>query len=455
MRTIGGFEGTQLRPSDPGYDEARALFNAMVDRRPGLIAQCATADDVARAIAHARRERVPLAVRAGGHSVAGLSLCAGGVVVDVRALKQIAVDPQERVARAGAGLTWSEFDHATQEHGLATTGGRVSTTGIAGLTLGGGSGWLERSYGLTCDSLVAVELVTAEGEVVRAAEDEHPDLFWALHGGGGNFGVVTAFAFRLRPVGPELFAGLVAYDPKDGRQVARAFRDYMVDAPDEAGLALAYLTAPPEEFVPPEWRGKRIMGIAGCWNGPVDEGERALRGLLGSAEPIVDLFGPMPYVQFQCMIDDPPGLRNWWTAEYLSELTGEAADAFCAYSDEMPLSATQSLLVPWGGAVARKRDTPMAQRDAAYVVHPFCVWEGADRDAEHIAWGRRGREVFARWSTGGTYLNFIGDEGSDRVRAAFGPAYDRLAEVKAAWDPDNVFAGNQNIVPARRRMAPA
>ena len=291
--------------------------------------------------------------------------------------------------------------------------------------------------------------------MVRAAEDEHPDLFWALHGGGGNFGVVTAFAFRLRPVGPELFAGLVAYDPKDGRQVARAFRDYMLDAPDEAGLALAYLTAPPEEFVPPEWRGKRIMGIAGCWNGPEDEGERALRGLLGSAEPIVDLFGPMPYVQFQCMIDDPPGLRNWWTAEYLSELTDEAADAFCAYSDEMPLSATQSLLVPWGGAVARKRDTPMAQRDAAYVVHPFCVWEGADRDAEHIAWGRRGREVFAPWSTGGTYLNFIGDEGSDRVRAAFGPAYDRLAEVKAAWDPDNVFAGNQNIVPARRRMAPA
>src|SRR5436309_6398571 len=306
MRTIGGFEGTQLRPSDPGYDEARTIFNAMVDRRPGLIAQCATADDVARAIAHARRERVPLAVRAGGHSVAGLSLCHGGVVVDVRPLKQIAVDPQERVARAGAGLTWAEFDRATQEHGLATTGGRVSTTGIAGLTLGGGSGWLERSYGLTCDSLLAVELVTAEGEFVRAAEDEPPDLFWELHGGGGNFGVVTAFAFRLRPVGPELFAGLVAYDPKDGRQVARAFRDYMLDAPDEAGLALAYLTAPPEEFVPPEWRGKRIMGIAGCWNGPVDEGERALRGLLDSAEPIVDLFGPMPYVQLQCMIDDPP-----------------------------------------------------------------------------------------------------------------------------------------------------
>jgi FAD/FMN-containing dehydrogenase len=383
-----------------------------------------------------------------------MSLNDGGLVIDVRGLKEISVDPEARVARAGAGLTWAEFDAATQAHGLATTGGRVSTTGVAGLTLGGGSGWLERSYGLSCDNLIGAELVVGSGELVSASETENPDLLWALRGGGGNFGVVTTLEFRLHPVGPTVFGGLAAYDPKHGRALAAAFRDFHEGGgPDEAGLAYAYITAPPEEFVPEEWHGKRVAVTAGMWNGPVAEGEQALRPLREAVEPIFDLYGEIPYVELQSMIDDPPDKRNWWTAEYLDALPDEALDAVVAYSEEMPLSFTQMLLIPWGGEVARRTGSPLAKRGAAYVVHPFCVWDGAERDEEHVSWGRAGRDVLAPWKSGGVYLNFVGDEGEDRVRAAFGDAYDRLAEVKEAFDPDNLFHGNQNIRPRRQLIS--
>jgi hypothetical protein len=455
MQLIPSFQGDQIRPGDAGYDEARRLFNVMVDRRPALIARCAGTDDVVAALAHARAIGAPVAVRAGGHSVAGMSLVDDGLVIDVRGLRDIEVDPAARIVRAGAGLTWADFDAATQEHGLATTGGRVSSTGIAGLTLGGGSGWLERSLGLACDALESVDLVTAAGKVVHASATEHPELFWALHGGGGNFGVVTALEYRLAPVGPMLFGGLAAYDPIDGRRLLRAFRDFMTDAPDEAGLAFGYVTAPPEEFIPPEWQGRRIAGIIGCWHGDPDEGERVIAPLLEVAEPIVNLFGPIPYAQLQSMIDDPPGNRHWWTATYLRSLPDRAVDVFCDASEVMPEGLSQSLLVPWGGAVARvgEDDTPMAKRDATWVVHPFCVWEEPSRDVEHMAWGRSTRDAFEQWATGGVYLNFIGDEGEDRIRAAFGPSFERLAEVKRAYDPDNVFSGNQNIRPAHAPSA--
>ncbi len=284
---------------------------------------------------------------------------------------------------------------------------------------------------------------------MRATEDENADLFWALHGGGGNFGVVTALEFHVHELGPMVYGGLALYDPADGETVARTLRDYYASAPDEAGIALAYLAAPPEPFVPEEWHGRVMPGLAGVWAGPPEEGEAALRDVLGSLNPVVSLFGEIPYAEFQSMIDDPPGKRNWWTALYLSELPDEAVSAFCAYSEEMPASFTQSLLLPWGGAVARGEGRwPLAKRDSGWVVHPFGVWEGEERDAEHISWGRKGRDAFAPWESGGTYLNFIGDEGEDQIRAAFGGAYDRLAAVKAHWDPDNVFHGNQNILPA-------
>jgi FAD/FMN-containing dehydrogenase len=453
MGPIRGFAGEQIAASDARYDEARAVFNAMVDRRPALIARCTSPFDVALAIAYAREEQLPLAVRAGGHSVAGMSLVDDGVVVDVRPMSSVTVDAQRRVARVGAGATWADFDRATQAFGLATTGGRVSTTGVTGLTLGGGSGWLERRFGLTCDNLLGVEVVTADGRRVRANEDENPDLLWAHRGGGGNFGVVTSLEFRLHELGPMVFGGLAVYDPADGLAVATAVRDFYLTAPDEAGLALAFLTAPPEPFIPLPWQGRTVAAIAGLWAGPPEQGALRLRDVLSVVRPIVNLFGEMPYAELQSMIDDPPGKRNWWTAEYLDDLPTAAVQAWCTFSERMPqASFTQSLLVPWGGAVARSGEaTPMTNRDAGWVVHPFCVWEGEERDSEHIAWGREVREVFASWRTGATYLNFIGDEGADRVRAAFGDNYDRLAAIKAAWDPDNVFRGNQNIVPAGAR----
>jgi FAD/FMN-containing dehydrogenase len=435
-------------PGDAGWDEGRTLFNAMIDRRPAAIARPADIDDVAACVEWARTSGTELAVRAGGHSVAGASLNDGGLVIDMRGFDTIEVDPAARTARAGAGLTWAAFDAATQAHGLATTGGRVSTTGVAGLTLGGGSGWLERSYGLACDNLIAAELVTASGEHVRAGEEDDAELLWALRGGGGNFGVVTALEFRLHPVGPVVYGGLALYDPAHGGALARAFRDFHVGGgPEQAGLALAYLTAPPEDFVPEEWQGKLVAAVAGMWNGPVEEGERALQPLREVVESIADLFGEIPYAELQSMIDDPPDKRNWWTAEYLDELPDDAVDALVAYSEQLPLSYSQMLLLPWGGEVARRTDSPLAQRGAAYVVHPFCVWDGVERDEEHIAWGRAGRDVLARWKSGGVYLNFVGDEGEDRIRAAYGDAYERLAAVKERLDPGNLFRGNQNIRP--------
>lgn len=449
MVQIDGFEGRVLRPGDEGYDEARALYNTMIDRRPALIAQCTGSDDVARAIAHARREGLPLAVKGGGHSVAGMSLVEGGVVLDVGPLQEVTVDPERRVVRAGGGALWGELDRATQEHGLATTGGRVSTTGVAGLTLGGGSGWLERSYGLACDNLVAADLVTAEGELVRASEQENPELFWALRGGGGNFGVVTALELRLHPVGPDVFSGLAVYDPRDAGELVRAIRDFHEGGPAEAGLAFGHAPAREEyDFLPAEWRERLVFLLVGMWNGAPEEGERALRPLIEVAEPIADLFGTNSDVEFQRMIDDPPGFRNWWTAEYANELPDEAIEALCAYGEEIPAGASQLLTIPWGGAVAAAGvDTPLANRDAAYVIHPFCLWIDPSGDEEHIAWGRRVREVFEPWATGATYLNFVGEEGDDRIRKAFGPSYERLVEVKTAWDPENVFRGNQNIRP--------
>jgi FAD/FMN-containing dehydrogenase len=453
VQRIEGFRGQQLAPGDAGYDDARAMFNAMIDRRPALIAQCADVDDVVRAVRHARRQGAELTVRAGGHSVAGWSIRDGALLVDVGPLKSCTVDTDRRIAHAGAGLLWGELDPITQEHGLATTGGRVSTTGVAGFTLGGGSGWLERQYGLACDNLVGAQVVTAAGDVVEAAE--HPDLLWALRGGGGNFGVVTRLDLQLHPVGPTVFGGLAVYPPSDALAIGRALRDFQLAAPENVGLGLVHLHAPPEPFIPPEWQGRRVVAIAGCWNGPVEEGERNLRGLLDGCEAIADLFGPIPYAELQKLIDDPPGMRNWWTADYLTDLTDAAIEAFGTYSAEMPPGLSQSIVFPWGGAVSRAtaETSPLPRHDTAWTVHPFAVWEEPERDAEHVEWGRRSHAVFAPFTTGAAYLNFIGDEGDDRVRAAFGPAYDRLAEVKGRWDPDNVFHGNQNILPVKAKAA--
>jgi FAD/FMN-containing dehydrogenase len=439
-----------IEPDDQRYDEARTVFNAMIDKHPAAIAQCASPADVVAALQLAHDHHYDVAVRAGGHSVAGMCLNDGGLVVDVRPMKDIEVDADARQVRAGAGVTWGEFDRATQEHGLATTGGRVSTTGIAGLTLGGGSGWLERKHGLTCDNLVSVDLVTADGREVTASETENPDLFWALHGGGGNFGVATSFVFRLYPVGPTLTAGLMLWPGNDATEVARRYRDLAYDAPDELGIALVVLTGPPEEFVPEHLQGETCVGVAGLFAGDVDAGAEAF-GPFRELSPDVDLVGPMGYADFQCMIDDPPGLHNYWSADYHDEFPDDALDVFLKYGFERQSPFAQQLLVAWGGAIARVPEdaTPLTKRDVSWITHPFALWEDAADTDKNIEWARAFRRDIARYASGGIYLNFIGDEGEDRVRAAFGAEkYARLAAIKGEWDPDNVFSGNQNIKPA-------
>jgi len=434
-------------PGEPEYDEACTLFNARIERRPRHVVRASRPHHVAAALEYARLRDLRVAVRAGGHSVAGLSLVDDGIVIDVRGFREITVDPVRRVVRAGAGLTWSELDAATQAHGLATVGGRVSSTGVAGLALGGGSGWLERKHGLACDNILAVELVTANGDEVRASADEHPDLFWALRGGGGNFGVVTALEFALHPVGPEVLGGLLLHPASRGRELLRLFRDVMNDAPDELSLAFVYLNAPDEEDIPAALRGRPAVAIAGMYAGPIDEAERALAPIRAYGPPALDAFGPVGYADFQCSIDDPPGYRNWWTAEYLEDLTEEAIEAIASLSEELPPGPAQIFIPAWGGAVARvpAGATPLAKRDARYVVHPLLLWEDAAEDERMIAFGRRYRDVLAPYRTGGTYLNFIGDEGADRVRAAYGPHHEQLARVKAGWDPDNVFRATGNV----------
>jgi len=435
---------------DARYDQSRAVFNAMIDRYPAVIARCATPGDVASALDMARREGMAVAVRAGGHSVAGMSVNDGGMVIDVRPMKQVTVDAVARTVTAGAGVTWAELDAATQQHGLATTGGRVSSTGIAGFTLGGGSGWAERKFGLACDNLISVDLVTAAGEQITASETEHPELFWALHGGGGNFGVATALEYQLHLLGPTVLAGLLLWPASAGRDVAVAYRDLAADAVRELGSGLVFLTGPPEEFVPGYLQGTTVAGLALLWAGDPADGQDAIKPFL-DLEPAVNVVAPMPYVAFQQMIDDPPGMRNYWSADYHDEFDDDALEVFIRYGSERRSPLTQQILLPWGGAVTDRgeSDTPMANRSVRWITHPFAVWDDAAGDDANIAWARAFRRDIAKHTTGGIYLNFIGDEGQDRVRAAYGPAnYARLASIKAAYDPDNVFRGNQNIEPA-------
>ncbi|MGX1473516.1 UNVERIFIED_CONTAM: FAD/FMN-containing dehydrogenase [Streptomyces canus] len=441
--------GDVFAPDDPGYDEARAVFNAMIDRRPAVIAQCVNEDDVVRAVRFGRDLGLPIAVRGGGHSVAGMALNDGGLVVDLRHMRAVTIDPAAEAVRVAGGATMSDLDRACQPHGLATTGGRASTTGVGGFVLGGGSGWLDRWCGLAVDNLLGVELVTADGERVYASADDHPDLFWALHGGGGNFGIATALTLKLHEL-PEFSIALLLYLPEFGPEVTRTFRDVIATGPDEASGGVLYLTGPPEEFVPPHLVGTLLCGALLTYAG----GEADLRK---TAEPLLalphvaEIVGAMPYADVQCMIDDPPGMRNYWSAEYLTGAPDDFVDAFCARADGMPVpTGTQHILIPLGGAIADgPREFPVPYRDAQWVVHPFGIWEDPADDERCVQWVRDVRAEVQPWSTGAVYLNFIGDEGADRVVAGVGTENTRrLSEVKRRYDPDNVFRFNHNITPA-------
>jgi FAD/FMN-containing dehydrogenase len=360
------------------------------------------------------------------------------------------VDASNRTVTAGAGVTCGEFDRATQQYGLAMTGGRVSTTGLAGFTLGGGSGWLERADGFACDHLVSVDLVTADGEQVTASAQENPELFWALHGGGGNFGVATSFTFALHELGPTVHAGLMLWPGDAAPEISRGYRDLALKAPDAVGSALVYLTAPPEPFVPEAMVGKMAVGMAWIFAGDAGEGSERAKPYR-ELNPAVDLVGVMNYAEFQCMIDDPPNLYNYWSADYHNELTDAALYVFIYSAHSLPGPHSQQLIARWGGAVGgpAAQTTPLQNRNANWVSHPFGIEETPEGGQEAKAWVKRFRHDIAPYATGGVWLNFVGDEGQARVQAAFGNEnYVRLSQVKRQYDPDNVFRGNQNIPPA-------
>lgn len=446
------FAGTILTPADgTAYDEARRVFNAIYDRRPRLVAQVRDESDVRAAISYGRRHDLEIAVRAGGHSVAGYSTVDDGLVIDLRRLRRIEVDPVRRTARVGAGVVWGELDRATQEHGLATTGGRMTTTGVAGFTLGSGSGWLERLHGLACDNLLSARLVTADGRTLTASASQNADLFWGLRGGGGNFGVVTEFEFRLHPVGPTIFGGLVMHPRSRAPDVGRLMRDLMSEAPRELCGGLILMTAPPAPFVPPDLRGRPVVTLMVAYFGPVEEGARTLAPLREYADPPVDTLGPIGYAQFQSLTDpgNPPGRRNYWRSGLLADLTDEAIDAFvaCAAGATSPFSV--AVLGRSGGAVSDVAEdaTAIGGRSAPWLYHCYGSWTDAD-DGRHISWVRSTEQVMRPWTARGMALNFFSSVDNDLVRDTFGAAkYRRLAALKRTYDPENVFRRNQNIPP--------
>jgi len=448
-----GFKGTVIEPDHDEYDASRTVFNGLVDHRPARIMRCTDAADVAEAIRAARADNRLISVYGGGHGVTGSAVVDGGVCVDLRAIDHVVVDPEAGVARVGGGATWGAVDAATQEHGLAVTGGRVSTTGVGGLSLGSGSGWLERAFGFTCDSLVSAEVVTAGSEVVTASEESNSDLFWALRGGGGNFGVVTEFTFRLHPVGPIVYGGMLLYPGFMARDVLRNWRDFMTDAPREVGSGAALITAPPEEFVPEEARGMPAIGVVVLYAGDPDEGARVLEPLTSFGPPAVNLVQPMPYVAVQQLLDPAAveGMHNYWSGDFLTGFPDEAIDTYLANAQPPVSPLTQIILVAGGGAIGDVPEDAMAfgNRASPWNVHYLAMWPPDHHDQTNIDFIRTLATAMKPWTTGQVYLNFIGDEGLTRVESAYGPAkYDRLRQIKKEWDPDNVFRHNQNIPPA-------
>lgn len=445
--------GEVVRPSDPAYDAARSVWNGSIDRRPAVVLRCQGVDDIRAGLAFAREHDLPVAVRGGGHNVAGFGTCDGGIVLDLRLLSSVAVDPDRRVAVVGSGTIGREFDRAAQEHGLATTLGVMSTTGVAGLTLGGGIGWLQRAFGLTCDNLLAADVLTADGDLVRASEDEDADLLWGLKGGGGNLGVVTSFEFRLHEVGPEVLCGLVAWPADQAPEVLRHVREVAPTLPDDVTVAALCRTAPPAPFLPEHIHGKPIIAVGGCHAGPVAVAERDLEPLRRFGNPVGDAFAVRPYADFQAMFDASwdPGFQNYWKAEYLAGLDDQVIEVFARYAEShsSPLSDFKVILM--GGAVGRvgESDTACAYRDAPFVLNINTRWTDPAESERHIEHTRALFDEAQVASAGGVYVNFLGDEGGARVREAYRPAtFARLQALKRRWDPDNVFRLNHNIPPS-------
>ena len=445
--------GPVITPDDAGYDAARAIWNGAIDRRPGCIARCTGVADVVAAVRFARDRDLLLAVRSGGHGVGGHALCDGGLVIDLSPMKGIRVDPVARTARAEAGVLWGELDRETQLHGLATVGGIVTHTGIAGLTLGGGIGWLTRKHGATVDNLLSVDLVTAEAELLTASADENSDLFWGVRGGGGNFGVVTSFEYRLHPVGPIVLAGPIFHHLEDARDVLAHYRDFIATAPDELTTIFELSVAPPLPFLPQDVHGKPIVMVGACYAGVPEDGIEVVRPLKELGDPIVDLLEPKLYTELQSMFDPgvPHGWHRYWKSVELPRLTDGAIDTLVEHASAQESPKSYCIVFHLGGALARpgEDDTAFSQRDAGHNVNINAVWTEDDPDGErHIAWARDYFSAMQPHAGGRVYLNFLGDEGAERVRQAYRDRpYERLVELKRAYDPTNFFRQNQNIQP--------
>ncbi|MDX6720189.1 MAG: hypothetical protein QOJ63_2443 [Solirubrobacteraceae bacterium] len=442
--------GELICPGDEGYEEARKVYNAMVDRRPAAIVRCADVADVIATVALARRQGRVLSVRGGSHSVPGFGTNDGGIVCDLSAMTGIRVDPASRTARAEGGCTWGQLDHATHVFGLATTGGIISTTGVAGLTLGGGIGHLARGHGLSCDNLISADVVTADGQLVTASEGEHADLFWALRGGGGNFGVVTSLEFRLHPVG-EIYGGPIFYPAERAGELLRFYREFIADAPEELGAFFAFQIAPPLPFIPEDRHGEAMCLIVACWTGPIDEGERALAPLLQAAPVVAQHVGPMPYPALNGAFDAllPPGLQHYWKADFVRELTDEAIAAHVDHGPRVPCVQATVHIYPIDGACHRVAGdaTAFAYRDARFACVIAGMWPDPADNERNTRWVRDYWDAIHPHSELGGYVNFMAGDDQHRIRDNYRGNYERLLEVKRRYDPDNLFRMNQNIDP--------
>jgi FAD/FMN-containing dehydrogenase len=451
-QTLSDFQGQLIGPDDSNYEDARLVYNRMIDRRPALIARVATVEDVAPAIRFARDQGLLLAIRGGGHNGGGLGTCEGGVVIDLSALDDIRVDPEARTVSVGGGCTWGQVDAATGEHGLATPSGIISTTGVGGLTLGGGLGHLTRKCGLTIDNLLEAEVVLATGERVRASADEHPDLYWALRGGGGNFGVVTSFLFRLHQVGT-IIGGPTFWTDVQGAEVLNVYREFIGNAPRELNGFFAYATVPPAPPFPEALHLRPVSGVVWCYVGPEEEAHKAMAPLLDSLpEPLMHGVGPMPHAMLQGAFDGlyPPGDQWYWRADFVKEIPDEAVAIHDRFGTMLPTMKSTMHMYPIDGSAhdVAPEDTAWAYRDANW----GSVFAGVDPDPANAAairnWSIDYQEALHPYSAGGAYLNMIMDEGEDRVRASYRGNYERLAQIKRSYDPENVFRVNQNIHPA-------
>jgi FAD/FMN-containing dehydrogenase len=445
--------GRTILPGDDDFDKSRRVWNGMIDRKPAVIVRCAGVADVIESVNLARAQNLCVSVRGGGHNVTGAAVCDGGMVIDLSAMKGIHVDPTRRTARAQGGVTWGELDRETQVFGLATTGGLISTTGIAGLTLGGGIGWLARKYGLACDNLLSADVVTADGKAVVASPKQNSDLFWALRGGGGNFGVVTSLEYRLHPVGPVITGGVAVYPLDQAASVLRFYRDYISRAPDELNMFPAFFTVPPLHAFPAELHGKAAIALAVCYAGPADKANRVLAPVRTFGPPQVDVIGPIPYTALQSLFDDsaPYGALSYWKSDTLDELSDRCIDVLVSHTARLPELCPLTIvhIYPLRGAIARvgAHKTAYNHRAERFSTIVSANWFDPAQSETHIEWVRGLWQAMRPYASGGVQPNFLGEEGDERVRAAYGDNYPRLVEVKRRYDPTNFFRMNQNIAP--------